>query len=445
MSFQFSRGINFTSQHMFSKGLIQIKGKLSRVRSSSLAKDSIWLLGSKGLNIFIQAAYFVVLARTLGPTEYGLFVGVAALATMVNSFASWGSAQIIVKHVAVDRSLLKYYWGNALLIVGVMGTLLTLLFTVLGPILSRGAFPPLIVALIFIGDLIGFNLNDISDAAFIASGQAKVAAFKSILLGFTKMLAALALAFILENSSATQWAYLYCFSTLLTGIISTCLVCAWLDKPKPSIPRLKKELVQGFYFSVSQSSDFVNENIDRIMLASAASLQATGLYGAGSRIIAVFKILILSVAGATFPRFFQHGARGIKGSFSFAKKLMPLAVGYGVGVVVVVFIIAPYMQNVLGEEYEGIVELLHIVSLVPLIYALQILGGDTLTGANYQRYRTSVQVFAAGLNVALNIWLIPLFSWRGAAWATLISETTKAVGFFACTFYLAKKHSITKE
>ncbi|NEQ45225.1 MAG: oligosaccharide flippase family protein [Leptolyngbya sp. SIOISBB] len=411
------------------------------MRTSSLAKDSFWLLGSRGLNIFIQAAYFVILARTLGPAEYGLFVGISALASMVNAFASWGSAQILVKHVAVERSLLKYYWGNALLTVGVMGSLLTVIFTILGPALSRGNFPPLVIALIFIGDLIGFNISDISNVAFIASGQARVAAFKSILVGFMKLLAAIALALILENTTAIQWAYLYCFSTTLPAILSIWMVNAWLDKPQISIPRLKSELVQGFYFSVSRSSDFVNENIDRIMLASVASLQATGLYGAGFRIISVFQIPILSVAGATFPRFFQHGTQGIKGSLGFARKLTPMAIGYGVVVTAIIFAIAPFVQSALGAGYEDIVELLAIVSLIPLITAIQVLGGDTLTGANYQSYRTGIQVFAAVLNIILNIWLIPLYSWHGAAWATMASETAKSVGFWGCIFYLSKKHS----
>lgn len=426
---------------MFSKSLSHLKTKAANLRQSSLAKDSFWLLCSKGLNIFIQAAYFVILARTLGPSEYGIFVGISALATMVNSFAGWGSSQILVKHVAVERSLLKYYWGNALVTVVFMGTLLTVIFTAIGPTLSRGNFPPLAITLIFIADLIGININQASNSAFVACGKAKVAAFKTILLGTLKLISAVILASILTNAGAIQWAYLYCISTVLPALVSIWMVNSWLDKPQPSISRLRKELVQGFYFSLSQSSDFINENIDKIMLASVASLQATGLYGAGFRLLTVFKIPIFSVAGATFPRFFRHGTQGIKGSFSFAKKLMPIAIGYGVAVTAIIFLISPYIINVIGEEYADIDKLLRIVALLPLITTFQVLGGDALTGSNHQSYRTSVQVFAAGLNVILNIWLIPLYSWYGAAWATMISESAKVVGFFAAILYLLRGNS----
>ena len=425
---------------MFLRVWHQLTQKVSSLRRSSLAKDSFWLLSSKGLNIFIQAAYFIVLARTLGASDYGIFVGITALATMINSFAGWGSSQILVKHVSVERSQLRYYWGNGLATVFFMGTFLTIVFTAIGPYLSRGNFPPTVIALILIADLIGYNINDLSISAFIATGNARMAAFNAICLGGTKLIAALILALAVTEASAVHWAYLYCISTMLPALISLGIVNKWLDKPKFSFSRLKQEVVQGFYFSVSQSSDFINENIDKIMLASVASLQATGVYGAGFRILTVFKIPILSVSGATFPRFFQNGARGIRGSFQFAKKLMPIGIGYGLISCLILFLISPYVEGILGQEYADIRVLLQLIALLPLITVFQILLGDTLTGAHYQSYRTSVQVLAAGLNVILNVWLIPLYSWHGAAWATMTSESAKVIGFFVCIVFLLNKH-----
>ncbi|MGF1460966.1 MAG: polysaccharide biosynthesis C-terminal domain-containing protein [Leptolyngbyaceae cyanobacterium] len=118
---------------------------------------------------------------------------------------------------------------------------------------------------------------------------------------------------------------------------------------------------------------------------------------------------------------------------------MPTAFGYGLATALIIFLIAPYIQNLIGEEYADVDTLLRLVAFLPLVVALQILGGDTLTGANYQSYRSSVQVFSAGLNIVLNIWLIPLYSWYGAAWATMASESAKVVGTFAIIFYLLKR------
>ena len=48
--------------------------------------------------------------------------------------------------------------------------------------------------------------------------------------------------------------------------------------------------------------------------------------------------------------------------------------------------------------------------------------GAALTGAGLQRYRTTTQCIAAGANFALNLWLIPLYGWLGAAWASLLTD-----------------------
>jgi len=45
-----------------------------------------------------------------------------------------------------------------------------------------------------------------------------------------------------------------------------------------------------------------------------------------------------------------------------------------------------------------------------------------LTGAGLQRYRTAGQVAAVVLNFLLNLWLIPAYSWRGAAWSSLATD-----------------------
>ncbi|MGB5632636.1 MAG: polysaccharide biosynthesis C-terminal domain-containing protein [Waterburya sp.] len=45
-----------------------------------------------------------------------------------------------------------------------------------------------------------------------------------------------------------------------------------------------------------------------------------------------------------------------------------------------------------------------------------------MTGSGNKKSRSIVQVGVAIINVILNIWLIPQFSWESAAYATLISN-----------------------
>ena len=73
------------------------------------------------------------------------------------------------------------------------------------------------------------------------------------------------------------------------------------------------------------------------------------------------------------------------------------------------------------------------------IAAFQYLAADTLTGAGHQKARSIVQVGAALINVLLNIWLIRFYSWKGAAWATLISDSLRLICLWLIVFLLYRK------
>ena len=47
-----------------------------------------------------------------------------------------------------------------------------------------------------------------------------------------------------------------------------------------------------------------------------------------------------------------------------------------------------------------------------------------------------------GFNVLLNLWLIPAYSWRGAAWASLASDAALVVALFAVIVSLRRRAAL---
>ena len=64
--------------------------------------------------------------------------------------------------------------------------------------------------------------------------------------------------------------------------------------------------------------------------------------------------------------------------------------------------------------------------------------GDALAGAGRQGIRLAFQFSAAAANIGLNIALIPRYSWRGAAWASL--ATDGMLGICLWSVLLGMKH-----
>ena len=149
---------------------------------------------------------------------------------------------------------------------------------------------------------------------------------------------------------------------------------------------------------------------------------------------------ILSLAMASFRNFFQKGASGIKGSFELCKKLLPFSLGYSVIAMIGLVIFSPLIPVILGSEYLNSATPA-LVWLSPTIFfrTMHLFAADTLTGADLQSVRSGSQVIVAIVNGLLNFRLIPLYSWRGAIAATIISEFLLMVLLWGAVYRYSRK------
>ncbi len=422
--------------------LATIKEKIIKISRQSLVKEASWLLIAKLFNVFVQAAYFIIIARVLGPENYGSFIGITALASLVFPFVALGTEHVLLQKVAVKPQLFFTYWGNSLFILLVSGAFLSIVCLLISPILFTDKISLITIALIIIADLIFLSVIDLSIKALMSVYLAKKTSQLIVFTTCVKLLAALSLAAFFENPSIETWAILYTGTYMTISILAIIIVNRLIGVPKPKFSSLIATIKQGFFFSIGTSANNINANLDKTMLASMAGLQATGIYGSAYRFIEVGKVPIISLFGASYTRFFKYGESGIQNTLKFAKKLLPLLVGYSIICVLGYHIFAPWIPYVLGAEYQDAIAVLLWLAPLPAIFAFQLLAADSLTGAGYQRSRSIIQIGAAILNVSLNIWLIPLYSWKGAAWATLISDTLQMVCLWIVVFRLSGKVAV---
>jgi O-antigen/teichoic acid export membrane protein len=407
--------------------LAAIKAKVRNLFQSNLARDTLWMVVSKLFNVVMQAGYFIIVARVLGARDYGSFIGVTALASILFPFVALGSEHILIKYVSIDKSKFRVFWGNTLFLATAISLTVTSILLLLSPLIFADHISSVSILLILLADLLCLSLMDISYKALMAIDLVDKTAQLGILATCNKLLAAFCLAVFFKNPDTNTWAALYFISSVIMSAIAVILVNKLGGRPRLELASMRGNIAQGIYFSISASAQNINANLDKAMLASLSTLTATGIYGSAYRFIDVGNAPLLALFGATYTRFFQHGASGIKGSLAFAKRLLPVILGYALVSVVGYFIFAPAIPMILGEEYREAITALYWLAPLPALSAFQYLVADTLTGAGYQRTRSIVQVIAALFNVILNLWLIPLHSWKGAAWATLISDSFKLV------------------
>ncbi|MEM6613032.1 MAG: oligosaccharide flippase family protein [Cyanobacteria bacterium P01_C01_bin.72] len=421
--------------------LAGIKTKITSLFQSSLAQDTLWMLFSKLFNIVMQAAYFIIIARLLGRENYGSFIAITAVANLIFPFVPLGSEHLLIKNVSTNRATFRTNWGNGLVLSTANGTIFTAILLLLSPLIFPGDVPWGAILLILLADLIGLALLDLGYKSLMATGMIHKTAQLGILSTCSKLFAALSLVVFFSNPTVATWSYLYFTSSATMATVTVLLITKMLGSPRPILSELKANIIQGFYFSISTSANNINANLDKSMLSKISGVGATGIYASAYRFIDVGNTPLLALFGATYTRFFQHGASGIRGSLGFAKKLLPILSLYAIASIIGYWLLAPFIPVILGEDYRDAVEALLWLSPLPAIATFQYLAADTLTGSGNQKSRTMVQVGAAIINVVLNIILIPLFSWKGAACATLISDSLRLVCLWLIVFVLYRRES----
>jgi O-antigen/teichoic acid export membrane protein len=419
--------------------LDKLKALTGRFGQNSLARNTLWMLLAQGLRIVLQAVYFVIIARALGAEQYGAFVGATALVAILAPFASLGSGNLLIKNVSRNRALFGEYWGNALFMIFTSGLVLIVLVLCIAPIFLPKTIPLLMIFLVAVTDLIFARLLDTAGQAFGAVLWLSKTAQLNILPQVTRLMAAFTLITFFPKPGAVEWAFLYLISTAFSALLGVLLVHRDMGYPKLALSRIMPELTEGFYFSVSLSAQSVYNDIDKTMLARLSILEATGIYAAAYRLIDVAFVPVRSLLAAAYAKFFQHGAAGISGSMSLAKRLLPVAISYGASAGIGLFLFAPVVPYVLGDEYAGAVEALRWLAPLPFLKAMHYFAADTLTGAGFQGVRSAVQVLIALFNVLINLWLIPLYSWRGAALSSLASDGFLMLGLWMMVAFLYRQ------
>ena len=413
--------------------------RFSRLFQKSLFRHTLWMLVAQGLSLVLQAAYFVMIARALGAEQYGAFVGAMAISAILAPFASFGSGNLLIKNVARNQTLFKDYWGNALFVNVIYGFgLLTLLLAV-SPIFLPQTIPLKLIFLVALSDLIFARILNTSGQAFQAVHRLSRTALLTISLSVAKVLAAMTFVSFVIVPDATKWAFFYLCSNVVSAVFGVLLVSCSLGNPRLALFRLKPEMTEGFYFAISSSSQTIYNDIDKTMLASLSSLEATGIYAAAYRLINVAFVPIRSLVYAAYAKFFQQGAVGIRGSLNFAKRLVPIASIYGGITSIVLFSLAPVVPYILGSEYNSAVVALRWLAPLLFLKALQYFAADTLTGAGFQGVRSAIQIGIAIFNVLLNLWLIPLYSWKGAAYSSLASDSLLMLSLWVIVYFFYRR------
>jgi O-antigen/teichoic acid export membrane protein len=406
--------------------MIAIAQELRRIRESPLARNAGWMVLGQGSGFLLQAAYFILIARLLGAYEYGVYAGAFALTSIIGQYSALGSGTIFLRYVSADPRKFPLYWGNILMATTMASAVVIAgLWLTAGRLLTPGS--QAITLLAAVANCFCNQLTSSAAKVFQTYEQLRLTAALNLATNFARTLAAGAMLLAIHRASAYQWSVATVLVSMAAAVAAVATVTVKFGKPSFSLETLRANLWEGFGFSFATSTSTAYNDIDKTMLGHYGMNAANGIYTMAYRIIDVATIPVLAIREAAMPRFFRRGIDGIRESAALAVVLLKRTVPLGLLAMVLIVGVAPVVPHLAGSGFRETVSALRWLCLIPLFRSIHQMTGSAITGSGLQRYRTGTQLAAVGLNVGLNLWLIPRHGWLGAAWSSLATDGMLAV------------------
>ena len=172
----------------------------------------------------------------------------------------------------------------------------------------------------------------------------------------------------------------------------------------------------------------VYNDIDKVVLSHFGMNRANGIYSMAYRCGQHRDHADLGSSSA--PHFLVSSAKASKASLRLSPWLEHCSsalLWWASGSRQLMFLCAPIIPHLVGKSFAESVSALRWLCLIPFFRCFHLSAGDAIAGAGHQKSRLISQSIAAIGNLLLNFYLVPRYSWQGAAWASLVTDGSLGV------------------
>jgi O-antigen/teichoic acid export membrane protein len=369
----------------------------------------------------LTLVFYIILARVLGPEEYGLFAAATALAAILALFIQLGMPGLLTREVAANPSQAPQLTVQCLVLelMGAIGILLVLypLATVLG-YQDRAILICYLAVFAEIGRAALMTLRSVAkgegwfrtESVVLAIERTVVMALACWVLFRTGSLVLVMATIVIVRILDVIGFFYYLHRRL--GLLSTI--------SRPGLYRLTKA---AYPFAVSGVLWVIYYQIDLVMLKTLSTEAETGFYSASYRILEIFNALPRVIFYVLFTRFARYNVT--------QPEKLPEQLYKGsrllLGAVLPMVLIAGFIQEFLISRLYGDAFSRSMISLSILLPSLSIkifshFANQFTQAVKHEKLVPGILLATALFNIVINAILIPQFGALGAAIATLTSE-----------------------
>jgi len=387
-----------------------------------VVKNVLSLLTTQIILAILSLVLSIFIARFLGDVAFGKYSFANAFPIIFLIFLDFGFETLLIRDVARDKSLAGKYLTN-ILVFKVL--LIPFVFSFIVISINIMGYPESTKNLVYLISLYIIFLS--LSAAFKVTFRAyeKMEYDAGISTFFTIIRTGLGILFLFLGYGLIEIGWIFVLSTFIEFIISYLICRKKFVKPKLEFDFsfLRKSFKNALPLGIFTVFSFIFVRIDTVMLSYMKGDAVVGWYNAAYSLVLGF---------TPIPQLFMMSLLPLL-SYSYISSRKSLQITYeksfkylfflGLPISVGIFMLSKnFIILFYGDEFINSIDALKILTWDVILKFLYICAGYILISTDNQKKMATLVVFSALLNIVLNLFLIPSFSYIGSGVATLITE-----------------------
>ncbi|MFD2603943.1 flippase [Euzebyella marina] len=384
------------------------------------AFNTSWLFSEQIIRMVVGLLVGVWVARYLGPSKFGLLNYAYSLVGLFGAIATLGLNSVVIRDIVKSKEKdVNILLGTAFFL-KIIGAAITICILWVSIVLIDGDKLTSILVFIIASSTI-FQSFNVIDFYFQAKVKSKFVVYTNfIVLGVASLLKVI---LIVTKAPLQYFAMVF----LVESIILALGLFLFYKLQKNNIKNwkfrkliAKKLLRDSWPLILSSIAVSIGMRIDQVMLKTLINEESVGYYSVGVKLAEVFNFIPVLIVQSVFPKI-------VGMNFNSDRKVLVLLIRYVFFALIILGLVvntlSQFIVNLLyGPNYYPSSNVLDIlIWTIPFVY-LNLITIAILQTKNFNKMVLIRQATLAGLNILVNLFLIPRYGILGAAIATVFAE-----------------------
>lgn len=392
---------------------------INSVDANKVINNIAWLFFDKILRMGVGVFVIVLLARYLGPEQFGLFNFTSALIALFGAFSALGLNAIVTRDLVVKENkeqILATAFG-----LRVFSSLIAYIALTVSIFILRSDDTLAKSLTLIMGLSLFFTTSDIIKYWF----ESQVTSKYTVIIENLAFLifAAIKLVLIYLKAPLITFGFIVALQSLFVFIglfyiynRNSRALRRWaFDRAEA-----KYLLSESWPLIISSTAWIIYTKTDQIMIGQMLDDTQVGLYSAASQLSEIANFLPTIITFSIVPVILKLRNKNSQLYNKRFQQLYYVTITMMVGAAIIVSALSGFIIKIIyGEQYIASAQVLSIHFWIVVCTSLAVVSGRYLVNAGLQKLTMYRHVLGVTLNIPLNYLLIPKYGIEGAAIASL--------------------------